>query len=86
MGNQLGALIRALLGPSPSSDGPYTHTFGPVRQPDYDAIFTEGGDDTLPHDLAPHFCWRCDATPATTEVGLCGECHLALRTADAAAV
>ncbi len=37
-----------------------------------------GPVDALPHDLRPDACWRCDATPASTDVGLCDPCREAL--------
>lgn len=35
--------------------------------------------DVLPHDPYPDRCWRCDASPATTDVGCCRWCLDSLR-------
>lgn len=37
-------------------------------------LLTSSGDAD-PIDLAPDDCWRCDARPATTDVGLCTPCR-----------
>ena len=37
------------------------------------------GADRLPHDPTPDLCWRCDASPACDDVGLCGACREELR-------
>lgn len=29
--------------------------------------------------VRPDDCWRCDAVPATTDVGLCARCHVDLQ-------
>lgn len=34
--------------------------------------------DYPPADLDPEACWRCDALPAATDVGLCHPCRLEL--------
>jgi hypothetical protein len=35
-------------------------------------------DDQLAYDLTPAWCWRCDAVPAETDLGLCSPCSLDL--------
>lgn len=50
--------------PASANEASFTITLGPPR-------FA----DSLPIDLAPDFCWRCDATPDVDELGLCGDCR-----------
>lgn len=40
--------------------------------------YTYNADDGR-FDARPDSCWRCDATTATTEVGLCDPCHATLK-------
>lgn len=35
--------------------------------------------DAAPLDPHPDRCWRCNARPASDDVGLCGPCHTNLR-------
>lgn len=34
--------------------------------------------DQRPYDAKPGACWRCDAKPSATDIGLCEPCHAAL--------
>lgn len=37
-----------------------------------------GGGDRMAYDLRPDCCWRCDAAPGVTELGLCKPCAIDL--------
>lgn len=47
----------------------------PVRLP---SSYTYSPYDDGTFDSRPEFCWRCDSTKATTDVGLCDPCHAVL--------
>lgn len=34
--------------------------------------------DQRPYDAKPEACWRCDAKPSATDIGLCEPCHAGL--------
>lgn len=45
---------------------------------DLGARFSARPEDQLAYDLRPDCCWRCDAGPAETDLGLCSPCSLDL--------
>lgn len=69
----LGELYARILGEEHLDDCAFcSMLFGNRRAPSHQVPID---DDEVPYDLRPNACWRCDASDATTEVGLCAPCN-----------